>query len=147
MLDDTPPMSFREKSAWISLLSFLAVYGIYFWNVVRLLTGRPGLAHPMVLALSLLATLLVAEFVLHWVIRRLSPRDARAPKDERELLIELKAARVAFVVLLVGALASVGTLHVPGAGRWTMAQCVMLSIGLAELTNFGTRIALYRRDA
>jgi hypothetical protein len=147
MADEHPPMSFREKSAWISLLSFLAVYGVYFWNVVRVLTGRPALASPISLFVSLLAILIGAELVLHWLFRRLSPHDARTPKDERELLIELRATRVAFVVLLVGAFASIGTLHVPGASRWTMAQCVMLSIGLAELTNFGTRIALYRRDA
>src|ERR1039457_3151829 len=28
-------MSFREKSAWISLLSMSGIYGIYFWSVIH----------------------------------------------------------------------------------------------------------------
>jgi len=147
MIDERPPMSFREKRAWISLVCFFVVYGVYFANVVRRLIGRPGLAPDMWLFGSLLATLIVAQLMLHWLVRRLSPHDARATRDERERLIELKAIRVAFLVLLVGAFASIATMHVPGTNRWTMAQCVMLSIGVAELANFGTRIALYRRDA
>ena len=147
MVEEYPPMSFREKSAWISLVCFFLVYGVYFANVVRRLTGRSGLAPEMWLFASLLTTLIVAQLLLHWLVRRLSPHDAAAPKDERERLIELKAIRVAFIVLLVGAFASIGTMHVPGTSRWTMAQCMMLSIGLAQLANFGTRVALYRRDA
>ena len=28
-------MSFREKSAWISMLSMSGIYGFYFWSVVH----------------------------------------------------------------------------------------------------------------
>ena len=28
-------MSFREKSAWISLLSMAGIYGFYFWSVIH----------------------------------------------------------------------------------------------------------------
>ena len=46
-----------------------------------------------------------------------SPREARTPKDERERLIDMKAARLAFPVLLVGAFAAIGALHLDvGAG-------------------------------
>ena len=147
MVDDRPPMAFSEKSAWISLLSFLVVYAIYFWNVVRRFIGQPGLADDMHLFFALLATLVGAELLLHWLVRRLSPHDAHAPRDERDRLIELRATRVAFIVLIIGAFASIGTMHIRGTNRWTMAQCVMLSIGVAELTNFATRIRLHRRDA
>jgi hypothetical protein len=28
-------MSFREKTAWISMLSMAGIYGVYFWSVIH----------------------------------------------------------------------------------------------------------------
>jgi hypothetical protein len=102
---------------------------------------------PMLWWFVMLAGLIALEIALHVAIAIQSPRDARTPKDERERLIDMKASRVAFYVLLAGAFASVGTLHVPGSSRFMVAQSVMGSIILAALVRFATQIALYRRDA
>src|SRR5437867_13314691 len=102
----------------------------------------------MLFSLSLLAALIVAEVVLHLLIAIRSPKDARTPKDERERLIDLRASRVAFYVLLIGAFTSLGFgLHFPGASRFTMGALLMGAIIAALLARFGTQIALYRRDA
>src|SRR5439155_15181426 len=151
MNDQRPPMSFREKSAWISLASLLIVFAIYFWNIARILAGRGPLAPVVPLFFSLLAALIIAEVVLHLLIAIRSPKEARTPKDERERLIELKATRVAFFVLLVGALFSIWTMHLrlrdPRDGAWLMGHCVLFSLFVAGLVKFGSQIMLYRRDA
>src|SRR5688572_26525113 len=100
-------MSFREKSAWISLLLIVAVFGPYFWLVGQSLTGKAHVHGGTQFALILL--FVVLEIVLHVAITVQSPRDARAPKDERENLIDLKATRSAFYVLFGGALLSIFT--------------------------------------
>ncbi len=73
-----------------------------------------------------------------------SPRDARAPKDEREHLIDLKATRTAFYVLFGGALLSIFTMHFR-VNVWTLSQFVLFSIVVAELVKFASQIVLFRR--
>ncbi len=87
-------MSFREKSAWISMLSMAAIYGYYFWTVIH---AGPG-PHPggfgglleTILALAIVQVLLTIAVAIY------SPKDAKAPADERDKLIELRSMRVAY---------------------------------------------------
>jgi hypothetical protein len=140
-------MSFREKSAWISFFCLLLFGAAWLTHVLGIEVFHARNDNPMLWFFGMLAGLIALEIALHVAIAFQSPRDARTPKDERERLIDMKASRVAFYVLLVGAFASVGTLHVPGSNRFMIAQCVMGSIILAALVRFATQIALYRRDA
>jgi len=135
-------MSFREKSAWISLLLIVAVFGPYFWLVGQSLTGKAHVHGGTQFALILL--FVVLEIVLHVAIAVQSPRDARAPKDERENLIDLKATRSAFYVLFGGALLSIFTMHFR-VNVWTMSQFVLFSIVVAELVKFASQVVLFRR--
>jgi hypothetical protein len=140
-------MSFREKSAWISFFCLLLFGASWLTHVLGIEFFHTGNDNPMRWFFGMLAGLISLEIALHVAIAIQSPREARTPKDERERLIDLKASRVAFYVLLVGAFASVGTLHVPGSSRFMVAQCVMGAIILAALVRFATQIGLYRRDA
>ena len=140
-------MSFREKSAWISLFCLLIFTALWLTHALRIeFFGVPN-DNPMLWFFGTLAALIALEIGLHVAIAIQSPREAKTPKDERERLIDMKASRVAFYVLMIGAFVSIGTLHVPGANRYTMAQCLMGSILFALLTRFATQIALHRRDA
>jgi hypothetical protein len=141
-------MSFREKSAWISLVCLLIFTSIWFAHFVRI-NFFTALAHTEAAwFFGTMAAILALEIGLHLAIAIQSPKDARTPKDERERLIDIRASRVAFYVLLVGALLSLGLgLHLPGANRFMMGQLLMASILAALLARFVTQIALYRRDA
>ena len=94
----------------------------------------------------LVVAIVVLEILTHGVIAFRSPREAQIPIDERERLIELRATRPAFFVLLVGAFLSVGTIHM-GASTWLLAHCVLLAIWIAELTRYGSQLYHYRRGA
>ena len=140
-------MSFREKSAWISFGCLLIFGGSWLTHAFGFELFPTNDFNALVWFFWMLGGLIALEIGLHVAIAIQSPRDARTPKDERERLIDMKASRVAFYVLLVGAFASVGTLHVPGSNRFMMAHALMGSIITALLARFGTQIALYRRDA
>ncbi|HEV3061774.1 MAG TPA: hypothetical protein VGY48_26215 [Vicinamibacterales bacterium] len=140
----TIEMSFREKSAWISFVSILLVFGAYFWNVARVLGGRVGQDAAYGISIGLLIAFVLLEIVLHIAVAIQAPDEARAPRDERERLIEMRATRVAFQVLVVGALAGVGTLHVTRSA-WVMSQVVLLAVVVAELVKFGGQIFYFRR--
>ena len=137
-------MSFREKSAWISFVSIALVFSVYFARILRLLPAAWLRGNAFQLFLLLVASLVVLEVVLHLAIAIRSPRDARTPKDERERLIDMKATRVAFPVLLVGTFAAIGTLHLP-TSRWDMAHVMLLALVVTELTRFGAQIVYHRR--
>jgi hypothetical protein len=139
-------MSFREKSAWISFVCLLGFGGFWFRNIIRVEVYHVHQANPLLAFFSLLAALILTEVVLHLVIALHDPKEARTPRDEREKLIDLKAARVGFYVLMAGAWLSIGTLHL-NFDRLRIADSVLGAIILAELVKFATQIALYRRDA
>ncbi|HXD75895.1 MAG TPA: hypothetical protein VN628_19250 [Vicinamibacterales bacterium] len=139
-------MSFREKSAWISFYS-IAIFAVMWFTHIARVEFFHVPENPMLWFFGTLVTVLALEIGLQIWIRIQSPHEARTPKDERERLIDMKASRVAFYVLLVGAFSSIGTMHIPGSNRFTMAQTMMGSILVALLTRFATQIVLHRRDA
>ena len=135
-------MSFREKSAWISLVLIVLVFGPYFWLVGQSFAGQTHVHGGTQFALILL--FVVLEIVLHIAVAIQSPRDAEAPSDERDNLIDLRATRVAFYVMFGGALISIFTLQFP-VSVWTLSQFVLFSSVVAELVKFGSQIVFYRR--
>ena len=140
-------MSFREKSAWISFVVILIVFGFYFADYAAHLL-RPAYPHHHYFGMFLLGVVLVVilEVVLHIVVAIRSPSDANAPRDERDRLVNLKAARIAFYVLLTLAFLTIGTMHM-GASAVFMGNCIFFAIWVAELSRFGSQIVLYRRHA
>ena len=138
-------MSYREKSTWISFLLLLAISIPFFSQVLRIESGHSSSEGSFHLFLALVILFIVGEIVLHAIIVMQSPRDARAPKDERERLIDLKAMRAAFFVLMTGALLVVAVVHFP-VDRFQILQALLLAVVVAELTMLGARLVYYRRD-
>ena len=138
-------MSFREKSTWISFLLLLAISVPFFYQFVRIERGLTSSRASFHLFLLLVIVFVVGEIVLHGLIVMQSPRDARAPKDERERLIDLKAMRVAFFVLMTSAILVIVLVHFP-VDRFEIIQALLLSVVVAELTMLGARLVFYRRN-
>jgi len=139
-------MSFREKSAWISFVSILIVFGYYFTTVARAMLGLRQESNLFAVLVIAIAVLVVLEVVLHIVVAIQSPRDARSPRDERERMFSLKATQIGFYVLIIAALAGIFTMHL-GAGRRDVGNAVLLAIVIAELTKYGAEIVYFRRGA
>ncbi len=85
-------MSFREKSAWISLLAYLGIYGFYFARVGSALMRGDADGAPFFGAFAQSVVLFVLVIIIGTIIAAVTaPKDANAPADEREKLITLKA--------------------------------------------------------
>jgi len=138
-------MSFREKSAWVTLIAIIAVSLLVLTHMPQPWTIAPApngfMFHVLMLAIGLFVAI---EIVAHVIIAWRSPRDALAPKDEREELIALKATRLGAYVYALLSLGSVALIHF-GANRIGLAWCITLSFVVAEVVNYTARIVYYRR--
>ena len=135
-------MSFREKSAWITLVLLIA-FGVYFVEVAKPLLGYAAHVSYFPLFLVLVAAIVIVEIALHVFIAIRSPQDARAPRDERERLIAQRATARAYFWLLAGAFVAIGSIHL-GAGPLVLAHCVLFAVWLAELARHASLLYYYR---
>ena len=136
-------MSFREKSAWIFLISILLVSGFFLLHVPWTLTPS-SCPHMVQGLLYCIIALVVIEIVAHIVVAIRAPEDARAPKDERERLIDLKAIRVGHYVYVVGSFLAVSTIHL-GANVIALGYGILFAFVIGELVNYALRIHYHRR--
>lgn len=140
-------MSFREKSAWISLLTYLAAYGYYFWIIAG--SAAAGQAHTFPfgrLLVNVMCLLVVVEVVLQAGVALSKPGEAQAPQDEREKLIALKSTRAAFHVVMIGAATGAGAVAL-GVPAFYTANVIFLGIVLAEVVRFAGQVIQFRMGA
>jgi hypothetical protein len=137
-------MSFREKSAWVTLTAILLVFLLYVLHAPHL--TDPGLWEVHIL-LACIVAFVVIELVAYIVLRLRYSEDARTPKDERERLIDLKAIRLAARVYVIGSfLAVLFGLHLAHDGR-AVGSLILVAFVIAEIVNYGARIYYYRSGA
>lgn len=154
-------MSYREKTAWMSLLTTLAVWGFYVSRLIRnFRAGDVDAGDFIGLFVGITILLVIVQVILAIALAVLSPRAANAPADERERLISLKATRAASVVMTVLVMSVVlASPFVAGASPhifpgdpisgavFLMANGVLLSVVIAEVVRDLGQIYLFRRMA
>jgi hypothetical protein len=136
-------MSFRERTAWVTLIAILLVSVLFFLHGPDFLAPDPDpwTFHAL---LASLGAFVVIEVVAYGVLYFRYPKDARTPKDEREQLIGLKATRLAAYVYVVGSFVAIATMH-RGASAQAIGYFVVLAFVVAEIVNYAARILYYRR--
>ncbi len=153
-MSEVEELSFREKSALVSLLAVLFVYGGYF---VNLLSGSAEhtLSAMLYTSIGVVITLVVIEIVFHSLLGSFDAADANAPADERDLLISARAARVSHLVLSSGVLIVLGRVVIGGAmfesngleevTLFEVANLLLFAFVASELSHYGAQIFFYRR--
>src|ERR1700678_3872760 len=137
-------MSFREKSAWISMLSMSGIYGFYFGSVIR--SGPHAGSFHFGGLLETIIALVVVEIVLTVAVAIFTPKEAKAPRDERDKLIELRAMRVAYSGLATSvALACFFAGFNPPL--LFNANALLFILVTAEMLRSACKIVKYRRGA
>jgi hypothetical protein len=167
-------MTKQEGISWISLLVGLTIGWYYFSRVLALPADAdlfsPGMGRfALRLVLFSVFASVASEIALKVIQRRARALDATAV-DERDQLIDLKACRNAYIVLVSGVsavlfqVAMLEWFQRPGGSRnppdtvlevigtgplapMHIAQLLLLALLLASLVVSATRIAYYRRDA
>ena len=132
-------MAFREKTAWISLLTYLGVYGYYFVTVFR-----SGPDHPHgALLIELIALLILIIAACNIALAIWKPDEARLAEDERERLIGMKASAAAFHVAQAGAITGAGAVALGLPSFW-VANGILALVVLAEIVRQTLVVARYR---
>ena len=140
-------MSFREKSAWITLITLVLMsllWATHFpWGRDFTLAPEPN---PFVFHALVLATIsfVVIVVVAHIVVAVLAPREANARADEREQLIGLKATRLGAYAYVALSMSSVFLIHL-GANEIGLAYFLVVSLVVAEAVSCAARIVYHRR--
>lgn len=140
-------MSFREKSAWIILITLIVLTIVFWLHLPPPFTlapdPNPFMFHVLMLSIGTFVGVVV---IAHIVVAVLAPRDAKAAKDERERLIELKSTAIAayvYTFLTMGGIFI--SLHVVHANEIGIAYLMLLSFVVASIVNYAMRIYYYRR--
>lgn len=147
-------MSFREKTAWACLLTTVAIWGPYFFNVLQLLKTNE-------LTGGRILGMFIGAVVLQVVIQVLAAiyiaiRTKQEPKDERDVLIEAKASKNAYFVLTFFCVFAIGwiAMYTIAAGQdaggqlvtpLVISQMIFFCFVAAETTRFASQIVSYRR--
>ncbi len=132
-------MSFQEKRAWIAQASMGLIYGRYFWSVT--MQGGRG---PFGSLLATVIQLVILQVVLITLAAIFNPREASAPQDERERLIDLKATRVAYAGLSTAVVVACffGAMTPPIVFNTNSLLFILVT---AEMMRNACQIILYRR--
>jgi hypothetical protein len=138
-------MSFREKAAWISLVVGIGVYAFYFAQAIPAVArGEAGGSYYFWLMVIATVISVVATIVLTVASAVMAPKDAKAPRDEREALVVLKAYPFAAYTLAAGAFMTIVLLFI-GADRFFAANLLFFVLCLSELMKSCAQIFCYRR--
>jgi hypothetical protein len=135
-------MPFREKTAWIAVVSMTLIYANYFWGVL----STPHGGSKFTGLLGTVIALVVVQVTLTIVAAIFSPTDAKAPRDEREQLIGLRATRVAYSGLATGVAFACffGAINPPVVFN---ANSLLFLLVTTEIMRCSCLIIQYRRGA
>lgn len=138
-------MSFRNKSALVTIVALLVASIVY---VVSLLTAAAGA--PIVdvtyqpYLIGFVIVLVIVSVVGRIAVAVRSPKEATAPRDERERLITWRAGSVSAYVLEVGAFLAIALAMAQVDWFW-IANTVLALWVLAEIVDGGVQLTLSRR--
>jgi hypothetical protein len=136
-------MSFREKSAWIALISVGICFGAYFGLIASGAAPARGIA-TVHLLLTCVIAFVALQATLSFIAARTTPKEARSPRDEREQLIQARSHTVGYytMVVLVLALGVPGHLGHPAPDLLNFA---LLDVVIAGLAVSVAQIVMFRR--
>lgn len=137
-------MSFREKSAWFMAALMIATGLYYGWSVAEA-SRAIGATAPATIAIAYAIWVVIGSIVVQVALAISSPKEANAPADERERLVEQKAGSWSGVILATGAMLALGHFLVRGDGN-LLFHLVMGSLIVAQIANYALEIRFIRRS-
>ena len=137
-------MSLREKSAWITVFTMLLCFGAAYFVPILMGWVNPR-GHMAVFLLShAVMALVVLQVGLMWWAARTTPKDGRAPRDEREVAIVARSHTLGYYVLLVLVLSIFLPAHF-GHPAADLLNFVLLYVVIAVLVVAIAQIVMFRR--
>ena len=137
-------MSFREKSAWITLVLVLLCFGAYFGTVFTH-WGRLDPHGNGWLLLSCVGAFVILQIALTLVAAWTTPKDGRSPKDERERMIQARSHTIGYYVLVVLVLMLGIPLHLAHVAAHQLMLFALLGVVITGLAVSVAQIVMFRR--
>ncbi len=137
-------MSFREKSAWITLVSVLLCFGAYFGTVFIHGFGGDASSNGWLLV-QCVGAFVVLQIVLTLVAVLTTPKDGRSPKDERERMIQARSHTIGYYVLVVLVLMLGVPLHLGHVAAHELMLFALLGVVITGLVVSVAQIVMFRR--
>src|SRR3954468_11073050 len=139
-----PAMSFREKSAWIALVSALVCFGIYFGAIVTHAISGRGDSAVHLLAICV-AAFVALQCGLTFLAARTTP-DGAGPPDERERLIQARSHTLGYYLLMVLVVALGVPYHI-GHPAPDLLNFALLDVVITGVVVSVAQIVMFRRGA
>ncbi len=138
-------MAFREKIAWLTLVTMLVAYTIYFTIVGPAVRFGEGRMIDIIWSFGLVAGAhAIAVIVGAIFIAVTATKEAQARADERDRAIARRGATIGYYVLIVGMIV-VGVVMPFSEPPWKIVNTALLAIVLAETVNHAVVLLSYRR--
>lgn len=137
-------MSFREKSAWLMALLMTAA-GLYYFHIVRWASQALGETAPPAIVIAFIILVVAGAIVGQIVLALSSRKEANAPTDERERLVQQRAGNWSGLVLATCAVLSLGHFMVNADGNM-LFHLVMASLIVAQIAEYAFQIVFVRRS-
>lgn len=137
-------MSFREKSAWLMAL-LMTTAGLYYFYIVRGASQALGETAPPAIVIAFVLLLLAGSVALQTVLAVSSLKEANAPADERERLVQQRAGNWSGLVIAAGVVSSLGHFLVYSDGNM-LFHLVMASLIVVQIAEYAIQIVLIRRN-
>jgi len=138
-------MAFREKMAWLTLVTMLVAYGVYFGIVGPAVRFGEGRMLDIIWSFGLVATAhAIAVIIGAIAIAVTATKEAQAKADERDRAIARRGATIGYYVLIVGMIL-VGVVMPFSDPPWKIVNTALLAIVLAETVNNVVVLLSYRR--
>ena len=145
-------MSFQEKSIAGSLIAMLAVYGYYFAAVLRNIGQSEFAGSALGRLIFAVVAIIIIEIVYHIVLSAAT----KPEKDERDVIIELKAYRNAYFAYGTGAFFVIACVIAAGFAQdvppshmifrpFLLVNLVLLFMVVAEIVKFVSQLLYYTR--
>jgi predicted amidohydrolase len=135
-------MSFREKTAWITLVTILVCFGAYYGAIISGMLRQTSWQafHFGIMAIVGLVLLQVA---LNLAALLATPRDSRSASDERELMIHARSHVIGCYVLMIGMAGTLIVTHLPMRGESLVDLIVrIVNVGGAAMVCAALSVAI-----
>ena len=133
-------MPIKERFARVWLITMLVTYAAYFTAVLMVGEVAALTQIGMFAATAIVQVIVIGAASAMMQIRH----EGGLKTDERDRLIDQRATRVAYQVL-IGAMIVVGCLMPFNNSGWQIFHAAVFSIALAEIVRHGLIVSMYRR--
>jgi len=141
-VEENLSMPAKEQFAWVWLSTMLVTYAAYFTSVFTI-----GETTALTQIGLFAATTVVQVLVIGTVSAVIAVRHKGGPQsDERDQLIDQRATRAAYQLLICGMIV-VGCLMPFNNSGWRIFHAAVFSIAVSEIVRHGLMVSMYRRGA